>query len=145
MIMESIKEARSSKGKIMHYSVGAIIEKYGKYLLIDRAFAPFGFACVAGHVDSGERVEEALHREVLEEVGLEVLHSDLIFEGELEDNLCILGVDVHYWHVFTCKVKGKIHVNTNEAKGFGWYAPGEIKEMDLEYSWKVLLREIGIL
>lgn len=51
-------------GKVHHYSVGALIELNGKYLLIDRAIPPLGFAGVAGHIDEGEAPEHALAREV---------------------------------------------------------------------------------
>ena len=46
--------SKASNGQILHYSVGALIKKDGKYLLIDRVNPPFGLAGLAGHVDIGE-------------------------------------------------------------------------------------------
>lgn len=56
------KEERSSKGAPMHFSVGAAIKNGEKYLLIDRAIPPWGFAGPAGHVDEGESETESLGR-----------------------------------------------------------------------------------
>ena len=53
------KQALNSKGNPMHFSVGAVIESGGKYLLIDRDMEPLGFAGIAGHVDEGETPEKA--------------------------------------------------------------------------------------
>ena len=76
----------------MHYSVGALIERNGKYLLIDRAVTPFGFAGIAGHVDEGETEIETLKREVKEESGLEILSHELLFEEKVEKNRCVKSV-----------------------------------------------------
>ena len=47
-----------------------------KYLLLRRSpekdFAPGVWECVTGRVDQGERFEQALHREVREELGIQV-------------------------------------------------------------------------
>lgn len=60
-------QTQNSRGELMHFSVGAVIEVGGKYVLIDRDMEPFGFAGLAGHIDEGETPEEALFRKVGEE------------------------------------------------------------------------------
>jgi ADP-ribose pyrophosphatase YjhB (NUDIX family) len=65
--------SKSKDGQPMHYSVGALIQKDGKYLLIDREIKPYGYAGPAGHIDEGETKEQALVREVKEETGLGIL------------------------------------------------------------------------
>ena len=55
--MAKPKEGKTKDGTPMHFSVGALIERDGQYLLIDRAVPPFGFAGVAGHIDDGEDEE----------------------------------------------------------------------------------------
>jgi ADP-ribose pyrophosphatase YjhB (NUDIX family) len=143
--MKKIKEGISSKGELMHYSVGAVIEKNGKYLLIDRALLPSGFACVAGHVDEGESIEVALDREVEEEIGLKVIEKEKIFEGEMEDNQCVKRASVHYWYVFKCGVEGDVFIDLEEVKSVKWFTKEEIKGLKLEMSWNRLFKEIGIL
>jgi len=64
--MSEPKSGKSSKGKEMHYSVGALVKKEDKYLLIDRMNPPLGFAGLAGHIDEGEDAVNALKREVEE-------------------------------------------------------------------------------
>ena len=73
----------------MHFSVGALIERDGKYLLIERAVPPLGFAGVAGHVDEGEDERHAIMREVKEEIGFDVHDPKLLLEEELDWNWCV--------------------------------------------------------
>ena len=120
----------------MHYSVGALIENDGKYLLIDRAKPPFGFAGVAGHIDTGENELEALMREVKEESGLEVKSYELLFEEELDWNECRHGVKVHYWRLFRCVVVGELVRNLQETKSIKWYSLEQIRNLPLEPVWK---------
>jgi len=134
------KLGTSSDGRPMHYSVGALIERDGRYLLIDRNIEPYGWAAPAGHVDEGETPEYAMVRKVLEEVKLNVDGYELLFEEELGWNRCNKGVGAHYWYVFACKAYGQVETNAREAKGSGWYLPEEIRrfgtEDKLEPAWK---------
>lgn len=135
----------SQKGKQMHYSVGAVIEKEGKYLLIDRRKKPLGFACPAGHIDKGESPLNALFREVKEETSLDVLTAQLIFEEEVDNNVCSRGVGVHYWYVYKCTAKGEIHMDPEEAKKIGWYLPHDIRGLELEPVWNYWLKKLEVI
>ncbi|MCK5413456.1 MAG: NUDIX hydrolase [Candidatus Pacebacteria bacterium] len=139
------KEGKSKNGKAMHYSVGALIEEDGKYLLIDRVKPPFGFAGVAGHIDEGEEAEEALVREVKEESGLKVKGFKLLFEEEANFNTCRRGIEVHYWYLFKCIVKGRVKQNIEETKSIDWYTIEEIKKLELEPVWKYYFEKMGII
>lgn len=139
------KISKTSGGKIMHYSVGALIEHHGKYLLIDRVQPPYGFAGIAGHVDEGEDEETALIREVKEESGLIVKGYRLLFEEEVSNNICSKGITVHYWYLYECKVSGKMQQNTNETKSIGWYSKEELKRLKLEPVWQYWFRKLGLL
>ncbi|MCK5332316.1 NUDIX hydrolase [Candidatus Parcubacteria bacterium] len=139
------KEGKSKDGKAMHFSVGALIENGGKYLLIDRVKPPFGFAGVAGHIDEGESAEEALVREVKEESGLDVENFELLFEEEASFNTCRRGIDVHYWYLFRCVVEGKIKQNIEETKSIGWYTLEEMKKLELEPVWKYYFEKMGLI
>jgi 8-oxo-dGTP pyrophosphatase MutT (NUDIX family) len=129
----------------MHYSVGALIKKDGKYLLIDRVQPPFGFAGIAGHIDEGENPEQALKREVEEESGLKIEKYKLLFEEELDWNWCSKGVGIHYWYLYECDVSGKIKENYTETKSIGWYSAEEIKKLKLEPVWEYWFKKIKII
>jgi len=139
------KTGLSKSGKEMHYSVGALIERDGKYLLIDRAKPPFGFAGLAGHIDEGETEAEALIREVEEESGLKIKSHKLLFEGYIEWNVCSKGMRGHYWYLFCCEADGEIEKDDCEEKSIGWYAKEEIKNLKLEPVWEYWFRKLKII
>lgn len=143
--MGTPKAGISSDGREMHYSVGAVIELGGRYLLIDRVKPPLGFAGIAGHVDAGEDVTEALRREVREESGLEVEKYEPLFEEEVGWNVCSRGVPVHYWYLFRCGVSGDVRHNILEAKSIGWYSVEDIRSLKLEPVWEYWFKKLGIL
>lgn len=129
----------------MHYSVGAIIKREGKILLIDRATPPYGFACVAGHIDEGEDKAQALRREILEESGLELEEHQLVAEEERDGNWCGRGIQSHYWYVFECQISGRIKAQKSEVRSIGWYRPEEIRQLTLEPVWLYWLTKLSII
>ncbi len=129
----------------MHFSVGALIEQEGKYLLIERAVPPLGFAGVAGHVDEGEDERQAVVREVKEEVGFEARDPKLLFEEELDWNWCSKGVTSHYWYFFHCPVSGDLARSMRETKSAGWYSKEEIKNLTLEPVWEYWFKKLDII
>ncbi len=76
----------------MHYTVGAVIKKGNKYLLIDRIDSPLGFAGIAGHINQDETPEQALLRKVSKESSLKLKNHSLLFKEEVEWNLCRAGI-----------------------------------------------------
>lgn len=59
-------------------SVGMIVWRNDKLLLIERKKPPFGFAPPAGHVDDDKSFEVAAKRELKEEVGLDTDNLELL-------------------------------------------------------------------
>ena len=98
-----------------------IILKNRKILLVKRQTSPFiGYwAIPGGHVDYGERVEDALKREMKEELGISVKIKKLI--GVYSDP----KRDPRYHTVavvYLCqKIKGKIQLN-REASEFKYFS-----------------------
>ncbi|MBI5733288.1 NUDIX domain-containing protein [Candidatus Jorgensenbacteria bacterium] len=127
---------RIQDGKIIHYSVGALIQEKGRYLLIERGVPPPGFAGIAGHIDQNETPEEALKREVEEESGLKIQRYELLFQEFITWNWCSKGVTGHYWYLFECQVSGEIKINVRETKSIKWYTAEEIRTLALEPVWK---------
>lgn len=134
----------SQKGEVMHFSVGAVIERGGKILLLDRSKYPFGFAAPAGHVDEGETPQQAVDREVEEETGLRVVSKRLLNEEEQDDNLCSRGVKAHHWTLYACEVTGELRKNS-ESKSLGWYTRDELRTITLEPAWERAFKKLHIL
>lgn len=143
------KLVKSSDGRDMHYSVGALVERAGKYLLIDRTTPPLGFAGPAGHVDEGETPEQALLREVQEEVGLKIEKYEKLAEEELGWNWCSKGIGVHYWYLFACDVSGEVRRSYAETKSADWYTIEQIRkfkfEKKLEPVWEYWFEKLGLV
>lgn len=139
------KKGRAKNGETMHFSAGALIEHNGKYLLIERAMPPLGFAGVAGHVDDRESEQEAVVREIREEVGLDGANTRLLFEEELDWNWCNKGVKSHYWYLFECKISGEVTRNKRETKSSGWYSKDDIKKLQLEPVWEYWFKKLKII
>ncbi len=134
----------ASNGKLLHYSVGAVIEHNGKYLLIDRKEIPLGFAGLAGHIDEGEEVDNAIAREVEEESGLKVISKELLFEEEILWNYCEIA-PAHKWRLYSCIVEGEVRQNTLETKSIGWYTSDEMQNMNLEPVWRYWFEKLEII
>lgn len=60
-------------------TVDVIVEMEGGIVLVQRNNPPPGWALPGGFVEEGERVEEAAVREALEETGLQVRLTDLLY------------------------------------------------------------------
>jgi 8-oxo-dGTP diphosphatase len=73
----------------------------GKYLVLrrseDKDFGSGAWECITGRVDQGERFEDAVHREALEELGIEVrtelfLGTMRFYRGEARPENEMVGV-----------------------------------------------------
>lgn len=132
-------------GRLMHYSVGAIIEADGLFLLMDRMFEPYGWAGMAGHVDEGEDFVTALLREGREELGTPLISVQFLREQEVPWNFC-RSAPAHYWQLYRATVDpARVRVNPHEAKGFGWFNREGMAMIALEPVWKYWFTLEGIL
>ena len=112
-----------------HTSVGMLVWKDDKLLLIERARFPFGFAVPAGHVDGDKTFEEAAKRELMEEVGLDTEGMKLVAEGRKENHCRREGGTWHYWKLYQMVVVGDVHGSKDETKQTGWYSKDDIKKL----------------
>ena len=125
--------------------MGALIASDGKYLLVERAVPPPGFAGVAGHVDEGETPDQALAREVQEEISLTITSAELLLEEMVDWNWCSKGVTGHYWYLYRCAAAGEMKRSFSETKSAGWYSKEEIGNMNLEPVWKHWFERLNII
>lgn len=104
---------------------GLFVEK-GKILMVKRDHYPFiGYWVLpGGHVDYGERVEQAIVREMKEELGILVRIKKLI--GVYSDP----KRDPRYHTVsvvYLCqKIRGKIKIDKHEASEFKYFSPNSL-------------------
>ena len=144
--MAKTKTEQTPKGE-KHFSVGCLIKREGKYLLIDRKIYPPGLASPAGHIDEGETPEQAAQRELREEVGLSMKSLKQVFHEDIPWNECHHGITHHEWWVFDCAWSGKVDPSYAETKGAAWMTPEEIKENKdkLEKVWKHIFETLGVI
>jgi mutator protein MutT len=110
-------------------AVGALIFQNNRILMVERGQEPLrGFwSLPGGAVETGERLEEALLREVREETGLEVANDGLheIFERVTPDGEG--RVEFHYVIVdYLCHPVGGQLQAASDASGAAWFAAGDL-------------------
>ena len=132
-------------GELLHYSVGAVIEWEGKILLFHRRLFPFRYTIVAGHWDlDDETPETAVAREIAEEAGIEVQPEKPLFVETLKEP-CRRGADFHEWRLYRATVDYNTATLSDEADIIGWYAPDEIRELDLTIPTQHFLKKLDII
>jgi 8-oxo-dGTP diphosphatase len=112
---------------IFHVAAEAIIEKDGKILITKRSekrdHAPGEWETLTGRVENGEGLEDAVKREVKEEVSLEievVQPYDTFHFYRGAEKVEHLGVS------FWCKYKsGEVVLDTNEQSDYKWVTTDE--------------------
>lgn len=114
----------------MHIIVGGVIEKDGKYLLVQEAKEKcYGkWNLPAGHLDTNETPIDGAKREIREECGCEVKITGICQIGNQKskgDNLVSI--------IFTTKlISGEIKFDKNEILNVGWFSYKEIMNMRSE-------------
>ncbi len=108
-------------------AVVAIIQKSNTFLLVKRSDyidTAKGYWCpVSGGIEGDETQEEALKREVLEEVGLHVVAVRKICEIPSHNNQSLL----HFWT--TRIISGTARITSNEATDLTWVTVEEMKTL----------------
>jgi len=129
---------------VFNVAVEAVIEKDGKVLITQRSFerlhAPGEWEILTGRVDQGETFEEALKREVMEEVNLKVevfqpFNTFHFYRGpEKAEHL-----GVSFW----CKYKsGEVKLDKNEQIAYKWATPDEALKLIADPSIKSSIEKI---
>ena len=104
-------------------AVCVLIEREGKILMIKRAkedVAPGFWTPVTGSVESGEKIIEAVHREVKEEVGLTIEPLKELWQSPTRKGEFLL----HWWWVRW--LAGEVVPEPTEVENFKWLDVQEI-------------------
>jgi len=113
-------------------TVGAVIEGQKGMLLALRNHPPFeGYWCLpGGHIEFGEKVDDALYREIREETGLTI--QEHRFLGYFTEYFPDLD-----WHavalMFVVSAGGSEVRQESEVKELRWFSPQELRQMDLAF------------
>lgn len=129
--------------------VGAVICGDGKILLIRRANEPGRglWSIPGGLVEVGERIVDAVKREVKEETGIDVEVGRLI---DVIENIVVDEdgrVKFHYILIdFEAKpISEKLEVRPSpEVLEARWFTPEEIKNLPITRTARILFRKMGI-
>jgi 8-oxo-dGTP diphosphatase len=134
MVSRDIK--RRSSGPVLGVSICVI--KDARVLLTQRAKPPFQdkWSLPGGHVEAGERLEEAAMRELSEETGLEaVLHG--IFDWAE-----IIESEMHFViAVFRAEWTAGEPAAAGDAKAARWADLAELEEIDLTPGLDYIVRK----
>ena len=109
------------------HAVVAIIQKADTFLFVKRSDyteAASGYWCpISGHIEEDETQEDALKREVMEEVGLEVVAVRKVCSIPSADDKFVL----HYWS--TQIIAGEAQVCSHEATDLKWVTLEQMRQL----------------
>ena len=114
--------------------VGALLFDQGRVLLVERGRPPLAgeWSLPGGLVETGERLEEALVREVWEETGLRVETGSIatVFERIMLDEA--EGCEYHYVLIdFYCTLLGGDLRPGDDSRRVDWFAIGSLEKLSL--------------
>ncbi len=121
---------------------GFIVNPRGEVLLCRSEKWLDKYTIPGGHIELGERIEDALKREVKEEVGLDVepmkllLMQEAIYSKEFYKPRHFIFMD------YLCRSKSAIvHIDNKEIQSYLWVNPERALKMNLDVFTRRLLKE----
>lgn len=123
--------------------VGALVFHNNKVLLVKRGNPPCmnEWAIPGGKIKSGETLQQAAEREILEETGITIKAGEVVFgfdliekdnQGKIVFHYSIVDLEADY-------IKGQIKANS-DASAAGWFSSDELITLTLNQSTKELLQ-----
>ncbi|WP_312402507.1 nucleoside triphosphatase NudI [Rhizobium sp.] len=132
-----------------------LIENDGAYLLCkmpsDRGVFPGQWALSGGGMEPGEKIEEALRREIREELGEGLRIAEVTpwtFRDDVRTKTYPDGSTEEIYMIyliFDCRAENRDIAINDEFEDFAWVRPGEFKAYDLNAATRVTLAAKGFL
>ncbi len=126
-------------------SVGIFLrDTSGKLLVFERLIYPYSVSILSGHLEGKESAEDAIHKELVEEIGFDIPSVQLFVEEDLVGDECSMGVDCHRWHLYTGLLDdSQPIVLNNESKKLHWLTLDELTDCELTYPVKHFITTYG--
>ena len=123
-------------------SVGALIFHNGKILLIKSWKWGNRYTLPGGHVEFGEKLKDAVKREVKEEVGIEV-NSIKFLNLQEAINSKEFSLPKHFIFIdFICKAKSsKVKINKKEVQDYLWVTPEKALNLNIDSFTKKTIKK----
>ena len=129
-----------------------LIQNDGCYLLCkmadDRGVFPGQWALSGGGVEPGERIEEALRREVREELGEQLVLSDITFSDDVRTKTYADGSQEEIYMIyliFDCVAANREVKINEEFQAFAWVKAEDLGSYDLNIATRKTLTLKGLL
>ena len=132
-----------------------LIQNDGCYLLCkmadDRGVFPGQWALSGGGVEPGERIEEALRREVREELGEQLVLSEITpwtFSDDIRTKTYADGSQEEIYMIyliFDCVSANRDITFNEEFQEVAWVKPEALADMDLNVATRETFRQKGLL
>lgn len=123
--------------------VACIVDEQERVLLTRRCIHPFcdQWVMPGGKIDHGEAILAALHREVREEVGLEIRVEGLI---DVYEHLQVGDDSAHFVILYyrAAPIGGTLHPNGQECTEAAWIAKELLPNLDLPPGGKHILSRL---
>lgn len=126
LILDGETKTEETPRGLKHWTVGALIEREGKFLIMLKKTWPYLWDVIAGHIGPAEDPEAAVVREVQEETGLRLVKPTLAFHGEIFPEPCRRGVNIHEWYLFRGPADGELRPDPREVAELRWVTLAEM-------------------
>lgn len=129
-----------------YVGVDAIIRnEKGEILLMHRTAGVYKqyWGLIAGKVEWGEEVEDALKREAKEEIGVEI--GNIQYTGRYYDKIGRHPSKTMICLPHFCDIINGEPSAVSECDEVRWFKPEEIKDMELAYDHKQMLEDLNLI
>lgn len=107
--------SRATNARFSATAGAVVIDEQGRLLLLKHVFrSGSGWGIPGGFIHAGEQPEEAVRRELREEVGLELEHTEIAFIRTLKS---IQQIEI----IFCCRPRGEALPQSVEVERAAWF------------------------